>query len=125
MADEHGDCSEAAHCSRAATPQEGQRSLQESIGLMAARELHCVTFGATRSVEEIRRPNIRAHQNELAGARNVSGRWRIEAFMPAYHLWDAFDHVALQSQLSLVAGTMMWSHGTSRNVGSALTLRTK
>lgn len=75
------------------------------LGLNAARKSHQATLNAMQTAQENRDLNIRAYQNELVETEKVIRAQLIEALMSAQHYKTRYDHVALQSQLSLVVGT--------------------
>ena len=75
------------------------------LGLDAARKSDQATFDAMQAARENRELNIRAYQNELVETDKVIRAQLIEALMSAKHFKTRYDHIALQSQLSLVVGT--------------------
>ncbi|MCU0573591.1 MAG: TolC family protein [Syntrophobacteraceae bacterium] len=75
------------------------------LGLSAAQKSHQATLDALKAAEENRDLNIRAYQNELVETEKVIRAQLIEALMSAQHYKTRYDHIALQSQLSLVVGT--------------------
>ena len=97
--------------------REDQLLLKEGIGLMvkdnllsqiAARKSLEATGEAMKAAEENRDLNTRAYQNELAETQDVIKAQLIESLMTAQHLKSRFDHVALQSQLTLIIGNEVW-----------------
>lgn len=97
--------------------REEQFLLKEGIGLMvkdnllsliATRKAMDATAEAMKAAEENRDLNTRAYQNELAETQDVIKAQLIESLMTAQHLKNRFDHVALQSQLTLIIGTEVW-----------------
>jgi outer membrane protein TolC len=75
------------------------------LGLDAARKSDQATLDAMQAARENRDLNIRAYQNELVETDKVIRAQLIEALMSAQHYKTRYDHIALQSQLSLVVGT--------------------
>jgi outer membrane protein len=75
------------------------------LGLNAAQKSHQATLDAMKTAQENRELNIRAYQNELVETEKVIRAQLIEALMSAQHFKTRYDHIALQSQLSLVVGT--------------------
>jgi outer membrane protein TolC len=75
------------------------------LGLSAAQKSHQATLDAMKAAQENRDLNIRAYQNELVETEKVIRAQLIEALMSAQHYKTRYDHLALQSQLSLVVGT--------------------
>ncbi|MHB1309140.1 MAG: TolC family protein [Limisphaerales bacterium] len=91
--------------------------LREGIGLQlkdlflsirAATKAHQATLDAMQAAVENRDLNTRAYQNELVETDKVIRAQLVEALMTAQHLKTRYDHLALQSQLSLVVGTELW-----------------
>lgn len=74
------------------------------LGLVAARKSHQATLDAMKAAEENRDLNTRAYQNELVETEKVIRAQLMEALMSAQHYKARYDHVALQSQLSLAVG---------------------
>lgn len=74
------------------------------LGLIAARKAHQATLDAMKAAEENRDLNTRAYQNELVETEKVIRAQLMEALMSAQHYKARYDHVALQSQLSLAVG---------------------
>jgi outer membrane protein len=74
------------------------------LGLVAARKAHQATLDAMKAAEENRDLNTRAYQNELVETEKVIRAQLMEALMAAQHYKARYDHVALQSQLSLAVG---------------------
>ena len=75
------------------------------LGLSAAQKSHQATLDAMNAAQENRDLNTRAYQNELVETEKVIRAQLIEALMCAQHYKTRYDHIALQSQLSLVVGT--------------------
>ncbi len=75
------------------------------LGLSAAQKAHQATLDALNAASENRDLNTRAYQNELVDTEKVIRAQLIEALMSAQHYKTRFDHIALQSQLSLIVGT--------------------
>ncbi|NTW36130.1 MAG: TolC family protein [Syntrophobacteraceae bacterium] len=75
------------------------------LGLSAAQKSHQATLDAMTAAQENRDLNTRAYQNELVETEKVIRAQLIEALMCAQHYKTRYDHIALQSQLSLVVGT--------------------
>ncbi|MBI5691805.1 MAG: TolC family protein [Verrucomicrobia bacterium] len=75
------------------------------LGLIAARKAHQATLDAMKAAEENRDLNTRAYQNELVETEKVIRAQLMEALMSAQHYKARYDHLALQSQLSLAVGT--------------------
>jgi outer membrane protein TolC len=75
------------------------------LGLSAAQKSHQATLDAMNAAQENRDLNTRAYQNELVETEKVIRAQLVEALMSAQHYKTRYDHVALQSQLSLVVGT--------------------
>lgn len=97
--------------------RQDQFLLKEGIGLMvkntllgldAARKSMAATGAAMDAAVENRDLNTRAYQSELVDTQEVIKAQLLESLMTAQHLKDRYDHVALQSQLSLVIGTEVW-----------------
>jgi outer membrane protein TolC len=91
--------------------------LKEGIGLMvkdtllslnATRKSLEATGEAMKAAEENRDLNTRAYQNELVDTQDVIKAQLIESLMTAQHLKNRFDHIALQSQLTLIIGNEIW-----------------
>jgi outer membrane protein TolC len=97
--------------------RENQFLLKEGIGLMvkdtllslnaAAKSLQA-TGEAMKDAAENRDLNTRAYQNELVDTQDVIKSQLIESLMTAHHLKDRYDHIALQSQLTLIIGNEVW-----------------
>jgi outer membrane protein len=99
---------------RVAMLKEKQFLLKEGIGLQirdmflalsAAEKSHQATLDALKAAEENRDLNTRAYQQELVETEKVVRAQLMEALMSAQHFKARYDHIALQSQLSLVVGT--------------------
>lgn len=75
------------------------------LGLNAAQQSHDATLDAMKAAQENRDLTTRAYQNELVETEKVIRAQLIEALMSAQHYKTRYDHIALQSQLSLVVGT--------------------
>lgn len=74
------------------------------LGLNAAEKSHQSTRVAMKAAEENRDLNTRAYQHELVETEKVIRAQLMEALMSAQHYKACYDHIALQSQLSLVVG---------------------
>lgn len=101
-------------CARADKIKEEKFLLHEGIGLQvrdiflglsAAQKSHQATLDAMKAAQENRDLNVRAYQNELVETEKVIRAQLVEALMCAQHYKTRYDHIALQSQLSLVVGT--------------------
>lgn len=99
---------------RADKVKEEKFLLQEGIGLQikdiflalsAAQKSQQATLDAMNAAQENRDLNTRAYQNELVETEKVIRAQLVEALMSAQHYKTRYDHLALQSQLSLVVGT--------------------
>jgi outer membrane protein TolC len=106
----------AAHARLEQTRQD-QFLLKEGLGLMVKDNLLSLiatqktieaTGEAMKAAEENRDLNTRAYQNELAETQDVIKAQLVESLMTAQHLKGRFDHVALQSQLTLIIGNEVW-----------------
>jgi outer membrane protein len=106
----------AEACARLNKVKEEQFLLKEGIGLQikdiflamnAAVTSHEASRGAMMSARENRELNTRAYQNELVETEKVIRAQLIEALMSAQHYKACYDHIALQSQLELVVGTVV------------------
>jgi len=86
----------------------GLRVKDALLGLNAARKSLEATGRAMKAAEENRDLNTRAYQNELVDTQDVIKSQLIESLMTAQHLKDRFDHIALQSQLTLIIGNEVW-----------------
>lgn len=75
------------------------------LNLAAAQKAFQATFDAMQSAQENRQLNIQAYQNELVETEKVIRAQLVEALMSAQHYKTRYDHLALQSQLSLLVGT--------------------
>ena len=78
------------------------------VSLDAAQKAYQSSQDAMKSAEENRDLNTRAYQNELVETDKVVRAQLVEALMAAQHYRTAYDHIALQAQLSLVVGTEVW-----------------
>jgi outer membrane protein TolC len=94
--------------------KEEQLLLKEGLGIQvrdtflslnAAEKSHQATLEAMKASTENRDLNTRAYQNELVETKDVINAQIMEALMSAQHYKARYDHVALQSQLSLMVGT--------------------
>jgi len=103
----------AAHA-RADKIKEEQFLLKEGIGLQikdvflgmrAAQKSYQATLDAMTAAAENRDLYTRAYQNELVETEKVIRAQLTEALMTAQHYKTRFDHLALQSQISLLVGT--------------------
>jgi outer membrane protein TolC len=74
------------------------------LGLGAAQKSQQATLDAMTAAQENRDLTTRAYQNELVETEKVIRAQLVEALMSAQHYKTRYDHVALQSQLSLVVG---------------------
>lgn len=101
---------------RVAKLKEERFLLKEGIGMQirdmflslgAAEKAHQATLDAMTAASENRDLNIRAYQHELVETEKVIRAQLMEALMSAQHYKARYDHVALQSQLSLVVGREM------------------
>ena len=99
---------------RVAKIKEEQFLLQEGIGLQirdiflslnAAEKAYKATLDAMKSAEENRDLNTRAYQHELVDTEKVIRAQLMDSFMSANHFKALYEHIALQSRLSLVVGT--------------------
>jgi len=99
---------------RVARIKEERFLLQEGIGLQirdiflslgAAEKSYKATLDAMKAAEENRDLNTRAYQQELVDTEKVIRAQLIESLMSAQHYKALYEHVALQSQLTLVVGT--------------------
>lgn len=99
---------------RVAKIKEEQFLLQEGIGLRirdiflslsAAEKSYQATLDAMKAAEENRDLNTRAYQQELVDTEKVIRAQLMESLMSAQHYKALYEHVALQSQLTLVVGT--------------------
>lgn len=75
------------------------------LGLNAAEKSHQATLDAMNAAEENRDLNTRAYQHGLVETEDVIRSQLMEALMAAQHYKVRYDHIALQSQLNLLAGT--------------------
>lgn len=75
------------------------------LGLSAAEKSFQATLDAMKAAEENRDLNTRAYQNELVETEKVIRSQLMEALMTAQHLKTRYDHIALQSRLTVVVGT--------------------
>ena len=75
------------------------------LGLTAAQKAHEATLLAMNAAVENRDLNIRAYKNELVETEKVIRAQLMEALMSASHYRTLYDHVALQSQITLLVGT--------------------
>ena len=98
---------------RVAKIKEERFLLKEGIGLQikdiflalkAAEKAHQATQDAKAAAEENRGLNTRAYQHELVETEDVLRAQLMEALMAARHYKSRFDHLALQSRLSMVVG---------------------
>lgn len=75
------------------------------LSLRAAQKSYQATRDAMTAAQENRDLNTRAYQNELVETEKVIRAQLVEALMSAQHYKTRYDHLALQSQLTLVVGT--------------------
>lgn len=75
------------------------------LSLRAAQKSYQATLDAMTAAQENRDLNTRAYQNELVETEKVIRAQLVEALMSAQHYKTRYDHLALQSQLTLVVGT--------------------
>lgn len=75
------------------------------LGLEATEKSYQATLEAASAATENRDLNSRAYQNELVETEKVIKAQLVEALMKAQHYKTCYDHLALQSQLSLLVGT--------------------
>jgi hypothetical protein len=98
---------------RVAKLKEERFLLREGIGLQirelilsldAASKSYQATNRAMVAAQENRAPTARAYQSELVETEKVIRAQLFEALMTAQHLKTRYDHLAIESQLSLVVG---------------------
>ncbi len=75
------------------------------LSLNAAQKSYQATLDAMKSAQENRELNTRAYQNELVETEKVIRAQLVEALMSAQHYKTRYDHLALQSRLTLLVGT--------------------
>jgi outer membrane protein TolC len=75
------------------------------LGLRAAQKSYQATLDAMNAAAESRDLNTRAYQNELVETEKVIRAQLMEALMSAQHYKTRYDHLALQSQMTLLVGT--------------------
>jgi outer membrane protein TolC len=75
------------------------------LGLRAAQKSCQATLEAMTAAVENRDLNTRAYQNELVETEKVIRAQLMEAMMSAQHYKSRYDHLALQSQMTLLVGT--------------------
>jgi outer membrane protein TolC len=75
------------------------------LSLEAAQKSYQATLDAMTAAQENRDLNTRAYQDELVETEKVIRAQLVEALMCAQHYKTRYDHLALQSQLTLVVGT--------------------
>lgn len=80
------------------------------LGLKAAGKSMKATGAAMDAAIENRDLNTRAYQSELVDTQDVIKAQLLESLMTAQHLKDRFDHITLQSQLTLLVGTEVWKN---------------
>ncbi len=99
---------------RVAKIKEEQFLLQEGIGLQirdiflslnAAEKSYTATLATMEAAEQNRSLNIRAYQHELVDTEKVIRAQLMDSLMSAQHYKALYEHIALQSQLTLVVGT--------------------
>jgi outer membrane protein TolC len=97
--------------------RQDQFLLKEGIGLMirntllgldAARKSQAATGAAMDAAVENRELNTRAYESELVDTQDVIKAQLLESLMTAQHDKDRYDHIALQSQLTLLVGSEVW-----------------
>lgn len=88
--------------------------LQEGIGLQirdiflslsAAEKAYTATLEAMKAAQANRDLNTRAYQHELVETEKVIRAQLMDSFMSAQHYKALYEHIALQSKLSLAVGT--------------------
>jgi len=98
--------------------REDQILLKEGIGLMvkdtlfslnAAQKSLAASEAAMKAAEENRDLNTRAYQSEMVETQDVIKAQLVESLMTAQYLKNRFDHAVLQSQLTLIIGTEVWT----------------
>lgn len=77
------------------------------LGLRAAQKSYQATLDAMTAAQENRDLNTRAYQNDLVETEKVIRAQLMEALMSAQHYKTRYDHLALQSQITLLVGTEM------------------
>jgi len=101
---------------RAAKLREERVLLKEGIGLQlrelflsmtAANKAYQASGKAMVAAQENRELTARAYQSELIETEKVIRAQLFEAMMTAQHLKARYDHVAIESQISLVVGKEM------------------
>lgn len=75
------------------------------LSLLAAGKAYDATLAAMQAAVENRGLNTRAYEQELIETEKVIRAQLMEAMMTAQHLKACYDHLALQSNLSLLVGT--------------------
>jgi len=75
------------------------------LGLTATEKSYQATLDAMNAATENRDLNTRAYENELVETEKVIRAQLMEALMQAQHYKTCYDHVALQSQITLLVGT--------------------
>ncbi len=75
------------------------------LGLRAVQKSYQATLDAMTAAQENRDLNTRAYQNDLVETEKVIRAQLVEALMSAQHYKTRYDHLALQSQLTLLVGT--------------------
>ncbi|MBI2947005.1 MAG: TolC family protein [Verrucomicrobia bacterium] len=75
------------------------------LSLSTAQKAHAATLEAMKAAIENRDLNTRAYQNDLVDTEKVIRAQLMEALMSATHYKARYDHIALQSQITLLVGT--------------------
>jgi len=75
------------------------------LSLNTAQKGHDATREAMNAAIESRDLNTRAYQNDLVDTEKVIRAQIMEALMSATHYKTRYDHLALQSQITLLVGT--------------------
>jgi outer membrane protein TolC len=75
------------------------------LGLDAAAKAGQATLRAMKAAQDNRDLNTRAYENELVETDKVVKSQLMEALMTVQHYKALYDHVVLQSQLSVLVGT--------------------
>ena len=75
------------------------------LSLSTAQKAHAASLEAMKAAVENRDLNTRAYQNDLVETEKVIRAQLMEAIMSATHYKARYDHIALQSQITLLVGT--------------------
>jgi outer membrane protein TolC len=75
------------------------------LSLSAAQKAYAATLEAMKAAVENRDLNTRAYQNDLVETEKVIRAQLMEALMSATHYKARYDHIAFQSQITLLVGT--------------------